>query len=569
MIDRCVFFWFFLFFLFFFYFRRMIMSISIEWSSEKLLYDVAFDNVFKLEIKMSLKIRAWRFYLLEHFDQHFVSKLFDIIKRNANVEYIENKKFLVFNNHRSINEILDIFIVDFNKQLIAQRVSKMFFFLFSNYICSFLNLIFKHDDEWKRIHDLSYFKNNSVNENIIENAKILKYVTFDEIIAIFIFQKRNAVMFKENLVNAFRHISMIFLNRWLLDFEWMKMYYMKLFLSFDLRIALFLFDLFAKTLHWILIEICEFRIIFHYLDDFLIIIKFFTNSKPFKKKWQNICQNLDLETNQKKKKSDTRFEFLDIELDSEIMKIKFFSTKLTRAMKSVNEILIKKFFTYRQIDFLVSFLLFCTKIVIFERFFLISLYIARNRTKNVNKFCRIIETMRLNLQWWQTFLSQWNDIKILRAISSKFSNHIWTNVSNNWDIDDFWLRNRQNEFLEKFSLRYSTRYRNRMFDIQIKKMRIVLKILRQWLFHFENNKIIIHCDNQIVCFEFIKDTIHDSTMTSFRDVVMLFAFHDIIVEMKWLNSKFNHLIDLLSRNEHDKIADEYSQLQTRHDQFAS
>ena len=238
-------------------------------------------------------------------------------------------------------------------------------------------------------------------------------------------------------------------------------------------------------------------------------------------------------------------------------------------MKFVNEIFIKKFFTYRQIDFFVNFLSFCTRIVIFERFFLISFYIARDRIRNVNRFCKIIETIRLNLQWWQTFLFQWNDIKILRAISFRFSSHIWTNVSDNWDIDDFWFRNRQNESFEEFSLRYSIRYRNRMFDIQIKKMRVVLKVLRQWLFHFENNKIIIHCDNQIVCFEFIKNTIHDSTMTSLRNVVMLFAFHDIIVEMKWLNSKFNHLIDLFSQDEHDKIADEYLQLQTRHDQLAS
>ena len=85
----------------------------------------------------------------------------------------------------------------------------------------------------------------------------------------------------------------------------------------------------------------------------------------------------------------------------------------------------------------------------------------------------------------------------------------------------------------------------------------MLKILRQWLFYFENNKIIIHCDNQIVCFEFIKNTIHDSIMTFFRNVIILFVFHDIIVEMKWLNSKINHLIDLFSRNEHDKIVDEY------------
>ena len=238
-------------------------------------------------------------------------------------------------------------------------------------------------------------------------------------------------------------------------------------------------------------------------------------------------------------------------------------------MKAIDETFIVKILTYRQIDSLVDFLSFYFKIVVSKRSFLISLYIARNQIRNVNKSCKIIEAMRLNLQWWQTFLFQWNDVKILRAISFRLSSHIWTNVSNNWNIKNFWLRESQDEFLEKFNLQYSTRYRVRTFDIQIKKMRTMLETLRQWLFHFENNKIIIHCDNQIVCFEFIKNTIRDSTMTFFRNVVMLFVFHDIIVEIKWLDSKFNHLIDLLSRNEHDKIADEYSQLQIRHDQLSN
>ena len=154
----------------------MIMSISIEWSFEKFLYNVAFDDALKFKIKMSLKIENWRLYLLKHFDQHFVSKLLDIIKRNANVEYIEAKKFHIFENHRSINEIFDILIANFNKQFIVRRINKMFFSFFKHHICSLLNLIFKHDDKWRRIHDLSHFRDNSINENIIENVEILKYV---------------------------------------------------------------------------------------------------------------------------------------------------------------------------------------------------------------------------------------------------------------------------------------------------------------------------------------------------------------------------------------------------------
>ena len=375
-------------------------------------------------------------------------------------------------------------------------------------------------------------------------------------------------MFKKNFANAFKHISVTFLNSWLFDFQWMRIHYIELYLLFDLRIVFFLFDLFVKTLHWIFV-INDFRIILYYLDDFFIILKFLIDSKSFKKIWRQICENFDFEINEKKKKFDTKFEFLNIEFDNEVMKIKLFSIKLTKTREIVDAIFIANIFTYRQIDFLVNFLFFCSKIVVSKRSFLISLYVIRNRIRNAHKLCKIIETMRLNLKWWQTLLFQWNDVKILRTIFFRFSNHIWTNVSNNWNIRNFLFRAFDDESFEFFNLRYIIRYRNRTFDIQIKKMRKMLKILRQWLFHFENNKIIIHCDNQIVCFEFIKNTIHDSIMTSFRNVIMLFVLHDIIVEIKWLNSKSNHLIDLLSRDEHDKIADEYSQLQIRHEQFSN
>ena len=44
--------------------------------------------------------------------------------------------------------------------------------------------------------------------------------------------------------------------------------------------------------------------------------------------------------------------------------------------------------------------------------------------------------------------------------------------------------------------------------------------------------MIIHCDNQIVCFEFVKNTMRNFAMIFFRDVIMLFVFHDILIEMK-------------------------------------
>ena len=54
-------------------------------------------------------------------------------------------------------------------------------------------------------------------------------------------------------------------------------------------------------MHWILVKINHFRIVFHYLDDFLFIMKFDIDFELYKIIWRNICNKFDFETNAKKK----------------------------------------------------------------------------------------------------------------------------------------------------------------------------------------------------------------------------------------------------------------------------
>ena len=57
---------------------------------------------------------------------------------------------------------------------------------------------------------------------------------------------------KWDLKDAFRTIPVAASNRWLLGFYWQGTYYHEDCLSFYLATALFLFNLFAQGLHWIL-----------------------------------------------------------------------------------------------------------------------------------------------------------------------------------------------------------------------------------------------------------------------------------------------------------------------------
>ena len=82
---------------------------------------------------------------------------------------------------------------------------------------------------------------------------------------------RGAILIKRDLADAFRHIPVAPTDYWLLGFCWGDMYWMDCFLPFGLRISSFIFDLFAKGLHFLLEAgpvIYQSFSILHYLDDF-------------------------------------------------------------------------------------------------------------------------------------------------------------------------------------------------------------------------------------------------------------------------------------------------------------
>ena len=118
-----------------------------------------------------------------------------------------------------------------------------------------------------------------------------------------------------------------------------------------------------------------------------------TDPQSFNIIWQGISKQT-----RKKEKSGTKLEFLTIELGSEALQARLPPAKLARAVEAVSVTLIADFLTNPQIDSFVNFLSFCAKGVIHGRFFLTSLYVARDHTRNTNRACRLNEAMRAGLR---------------------------------------------------------------------------------------------------------------------------------------------------------------------------
>ena len=140
------------------------------------------------------------------------------------------------------------------------------------FVCSPLGLVSKHDDDWRRIHDLFFSYGCSVNDDISQAWGALEYTIFDEAVKALLQQGRGARLIKRDLKNAFRHISITSSDQWLLNFLCNNFYWLERYLPFELRTSSFLFDLFVKGVNWILIAMLHWFVILYYLNDFFVIL---------------------------------------------------------------------------------------------------------------------------------------------------------------------------------------------------------------------------------------------------------------------------------------------------------
>lgn len=261
------------------------MPSSLIFVSEGFPYDLSSADEPDLRAIGPLRIEGWFSCLKDYPDRFFVATLLGIIRRDAKIGYVGPHCFRIVANHASANEAPDVLTVDVNKQLQAGRLTVLSAPLPNPYVCSSLGLVPKHDGGWRRIYDLFSPRNISVNDGIPRDRGALVYVAVDDAIAALIAQGCGAMLLKEDLADAFWHVSVAISDRWLLGFQWDNVFYMEDYLPFGLRTAPFLFDIFAKVLHWMLVHLFNWRILLYYLDDFFTVLQSFTDPALYQQQW--------------------------------------------------------------------------------------------------------------------------------------------------------------------------------------------------------------------------------------------------------------------------------------------
>ena len=112
---------------------------------------------------------------------------------------------------------------------------------------------------------------------------------------------------------------------------------------------------------------------------------------------------------------------------------------------------------------------------------------------------------------------------------------------------------------QAFLARMSTQLQNK--HITVKEMTAVLHALQTWRKEFKDKRLIIHGDNTGVVNGLENTSIRGPAIDALREMTMILALEDIIIESHWLPSKENLLADILSRGQWKKLANSHKHIQ--------
>jgi len=337
---------------------------------------------------------------------------------------------------------------------------------------------------------------------------------------------------------------------WLLGFGWRGTWWCDQFLPFGCCTSPAIFNLFASALEWILQTERGWEHTLPYLDDFLAMFPPSAASDApnrYNGDFSQICSDLGFRVKERKNEEGHCIRFLSIEIDTEAMEARLPPDKQEKATALVNSTLAPHSVTHRSLETTLGFLSFASKGAPASRPFLCRLYNALTATSRTHHI-RVSLEIKKDLSWWQTFLPQWNGIRLLHHPRQIL--RLWTDASGQQGIEGYFLR--PGETLSSihtpaqlFCTTVPQRYKAKHIDF--KEMYAVLHALRTWTTESRAGRIKLHCNKEAVVAALAKGSVKGQAFSPLRQIAMHIALHDIELHCRGIPTKKNTLADALSR----------------------
>ena len=390
-------------------------------------------------------------------------------------------------------------------------------------------------DKWRLIVDLSFPSGTSVNDGIPKELCSLKYITVDHAIEHIVSMGQGALLAKIDVQSAFRLLPVHPADRHLLGMQWKGNVYIDGCLPFGLRSAPKLFNWAAEFLEWILLQQGVSPLL-HYLDDFLTIAPPMSDTcRQNLATIKHTCQILGVPLAWEKVEGpSTTLSFLGVLLDTAKMEARLPEEKLQRLQSTIDEWMVKKKATKREILSLVGQLQHAAKVVRAGRTFVARMYSTASKVKELHFYTRLNASFRSDVCWWHTFLGSWNGFSLLRWIVS-----IQTDASGSWGcgalFDKKWLQ-------WQWPPSWSTA------GIMAKELVPLLLSCAVWGPALSRRNVLFECDNSSVVAAVNKGSAKEAVVMHLLRCLWFFvAYYDITIIAKHIPGVANSSADHLSR----------------------
>lgn len=469
--------------------------------------------------------------------------------------------FLISKNLTSSMEAPDIIDQKLKNDLVLRRVVQVV-----NpqppYIASPLGLVRKHDGGWRRIHHLSHPHIHSVNDNIPKESSQLQYIKFQEILDLILSVGQGCIIIKGDIKDAFRNIPVASRYHGLLGFCWKGLFYKETCLPFGLATASILFNLFGEAFHWILESYFQWTV-GHYLDDFVSVFPSTTTTEQIEQQssaYNWLTDILGIPRNESKNLEGSIIPILGIEVDTNSFTASLPQEKLDQAKVRTTKILtdLSDSVAFFDIQSLVGFLSFCSQAVRLGRVFMRRLWdfvhqfpLAAVRSTRR----RIPSWVREDLEWWNQLLPNFNGVLF-------FDTHNRTTIQACTDaclygLGGFFFSEpgswNQNEIIQINA--FQAHIQHGKFSINVYEVEAILLLFQLWGPTWHRHKVILYTDSVTACSGLSDTTLKGPANAPLREIFLIAAKWDIVIEPLWIEGKTNGLADALSRFDKSKIAD--------------
>lgn len=510
-----------------------------------------------------LHYQAWQQLLKSYPDRNVVNQILGAIKHGVQLGYegpLQDSKRLSYRTLPLTNigrQHIQLEILDRLKSGRLVRVNNAESI---GLVCSPIGTVPKpHSNKLRTIHHLSHPRRGlSINDGISPEKAAIRYDNMDTIID-FVRNNPGAKLWKADLREAFRSITVGNSQSRLLGFGFEGLYFMECALAFGCRSSPLLFNAFAELLRWLLEKAMtpfqSFSRPAHYLDDFFGAST--TNADPYGPIWlfQLLTRALGFNLSVEKMFwNKTQLSILGIEIDTIKQTAAISEDRQERLVMLCDKLISNRKATLHDMQTIAGHLQFVCRIAPHGRAFMRRLYNEVKRGyKSPSSRRRIGKDAINEIKWWRATLLEWNGLTLLQPSPLQVM-HIWTDASKRALGAHAGPANRPSHVFVKDVSR-----RHRSKEIHFLEALAVLEALRKFTLSLSaGTMVVIHIDNEAIKYGLLSGSSKDPlTQTLLWEIFSWCLFHNLNTTAVRIDTKENILADALSRRKFSFIQNSF------------